>query len=61
MEQSLADLTIRRVITPEAALARTNRSDQLMGLLQSGGFSPVELERIQVNGSRPATEVKVQL
>jgi twitching motility protein PilT len=61
MEQSLADLTIRRVITPEAALARTNRIDQLIGLLQSGGFSPVELERIRINGSRPATEVKVQL
>jgi twitching motility protein PilT len=41
MEQSLADLTVRRVITLEAALSRTSRPDQLRGLLERMGF-PVE-------------------
>ncbi len=36
MEQSLADLTLRRVITREAALSRSTRPDQLEGLLERG-------------------------
>jgi twitching motility protein PilT len=59
MEQSLADLTLKRVITPEAAFARTSRPEQLLGLLESGGFPPYELETLSSNGSRAATEVKV--
>jgi twitching motility protein PilT len=59
MEQSLADLTLRRVITTEAAFSRTSRPDQLLGLLESGGFSHFELEAFSGNGLRTATEVKV--
>ena len=38
MEQSLAQLVLRRVITREVALEATNRSDQLEGLLERAGF-----------------------
>jgi twitching motility protein PilT len=44
MEQALADLTIKRVITPDAAFTRTNRREQLMVLLQSGGFPISEID-----------------
>ncbi len=36
MEQALADLTLRNVITREAALSRSSRPDQLLGLLERG-------------------------
>jgi twitching motility protein PilT len=39
MEQSLADLTIRRVITPEVAFSRTSKPDQLKGILERAGFT----------------------
>ena len=38
MEQSLADLTIKRIITLDVALSRSSRPDQLFGLLERGGF-----------------------
>ena len=38
MEQSLAELTLRGVITKEAALSRSSRADQLEGLLERAGF-----------------------
>jgi twitching motility protein PilT len=38
MEQSLADLTLRRVITLDVALSRSSRRDQLLGLLERAGF-----------------------
>jgi twitching motility protein PilT len=38
MEQALSELTLRRVITLETALSRTSRPDQLLGLLERGGF-----------------------
>ena len=38
MEQSLADLTTRGVISLETALAATSRPDQLRGLLERSGF-----------------------
>jgi twitching motility protein PilT len=38
MEQSLANLVLRRVITIETALACTSRPDQLKGLLERAGF-----------------------
>ncbi|MGH3103161.1 MAG: type IV pilus twitching motility protein PilT, partial [Gaiellaceae bacterium] len=41
MEQSLAELTVRRVITFETALGRTSRPAQLRGLLERMDF-PVE-------------------
>jgi twitching motility protein PilT len=41
MEQSLADLTLRRVITSEVAFSRTSRPDQLRGLLERAGFADI--------------------
>jgi twitching motility protein PilT len=42
MEQSLADLVLRRVVEFEVALTRSSRPAQLIGLLERAGF-PVEL------------------
>jgi twitching motility protein PilT len=39
MEQSLADLVIRRVVTPEVAFSRTSKPDQLKGILERAGFT----------------------
>jgi twitching motility protein PilT len=39
MEQSLADLVLRRVITPETAFSRSSRPDQLRGLLERAGMT----------------------
>jgi twitching motility protein PilT len=38
MEQALADLTMRRVINVDEALARSSRPDQLTGILERAGF-----------------------
>jgi twitching motility protein PilT len=38
MEQALADLTLRRVVNPEDALAHTNRRDILAGILERSGL-----------------------
>ena len=38
MEQALAELTMRRVITKDAALAASSRRDQLESLLERMGF-----------------------
>ncbi|MGZ4353146.1 MAG: type IV pilus twitching motility protein PilT [Gaiellaceae bacterium] len=38
MEQSLAELVIRRTITKELALSRSSRPEQLLGLLERAGF-----------------------
>ena len=38
MEQSLAELAQRHVVTKEAALSRSSRPDQLRGLLERAGF-----------------------
>src|SRR6058998_51095 len=42
MEQSLAELILRRVIELEVGLSRSSRRNQLIGLLERSGF-PVEL------------------
>ncbi|HEY6031073.1 MAG TPA: type IV pilus twitching motility protein PilT [Gaiellaceae bacterium] len=38
MEQSLAELVIRRTITKELAISRSSRPEQLLGLLERAGF-----------------------
>ena len=38
MEQALADLAMRRVVTLEEALSRSSRPDQLVGILERAGF-----------------------
>jgi twitching motility protein PilT len=42
MEQSLAELTLRNVITLEMALSRSSRPDQLLSLLERAGFEGAE-------------------
>jgi hypothetical protein len=39
MEQSLADLTLRGVISFDVALSRSSRPEQLHGLLERAGFA----------------------
>src|SRR6478672_7304282 len=39
MEQSLADLTLRGVISLDIALSRSSRPEQLLGLLERAGFA----------------------
>ncbi len=41
MEQSLADLVQRRVISTDVAYSRSSRTDQLAGILERAGFSDV--------------------
>ncbi len=38
MEQSLAELVLKRVITKETALSRSSRPEQLLGLLERAGW-----------------------
>jgi hypothetical protein len=38
MEQALADLAIRRVVSLEEALSRSSRPDQLEGILERAGY-----------------------
>jgi twitching motility protein PilT len=49
LEQALADLTHRNVVTREVALGRANRPEQLMGLLDRGAVNSQAAER----GLRP--------
>ena len=39
LEQALADLVVRSVVTKEAALTCTSRPDQLLGLLERSGVA----------------------
>jgi twitching motility protein PilT len=41
LEQSLADLVVRRVVSVDEAVARSSRRDELNGLLQRAGVSTV--------------------
>ena len=38
MEQALADLVLRGVVSLDEAMARTTRGDQLLGVLQRAGM-----------------------
>ena len=52
MEQSLANLVLRRVITLETALGCSSRPDQLEGLLERSGFeAPVAHAGLRVTGA----------
>jgi len=42
MEQSLADLTIRGVVTYDVALSRSSRPEQLVGILERAGLDVPE-------------------
>jgi twitching motility protein PilT len=49
MEQALADLTLRHVITVENAFSRTSKPEQLLQLLERGGMSQFELQSVTRN------------
>ena len=49
LEQSLADLTLRRVITEDVAMGATSRPEQLEGLLERAGF--------ETRGAKPTLRV----
>jgi hypothetical protein len=42
LEQALADLVIRGIVSKETALSRSSRPDQLLGVLKRGGFEALE-------------------
>ena len=46
MEQSLADLVMRRVVSLDAAMGCTSRPDQLNGLLERAGFLDTAVARV---------------
>jgi twitching motility protein PilT len=58
MEQSLADLVLRRVISLEDALGRSSRPEQLLGLLERAGLEVTSVdggsERVSVGTLRVA-------
>jgi twitching motility protein PilT len=57
MEQSLADLIQRRVVTVEDGLSRSSRPQQLIGILERAGF-PVDLQQVSpdLGGTAAAEE-----
>ena len=57
MEQSLADLTMRRVITSEVALSRTTHREQFLGLLERAGFTDFQSPAPSSHGLRVAAQV----
>jgi twitching motility protein PilT len=57
MEQALAELVLRNVVTVEVGLSRSSRPDQLRGLLERAGFdlgSPESEDRPPLGGLRVA-------
>src|SRR5262249_44608494 len=56
MEQSLADLVLRKVITPEVAFSRSSRREQLRGLLERSGATGPTL-KTPSNGSNGGNRV----
>jgi twitching motility protein PilT len=54
MEQSLADLTLRGVITMDVALSRSSRPEQLFGLLERAGYDVPSESYAPVTGLRLA-------
>jgi hypothetical protein len=59
MEQSLADLVLRSVITPELAFARSSRPDQLQGLLERSGMTKFTAPAVG-NGSTAGSETPAE-
>jgi twitching motility protein PilT len=55
MEQALADLAMRRVVTLEEAMSRSSRPDQLEGILERGGFDVASARaQAEAHGVAPA-------
>jgi twitching motility protein PilT len=56
MEQSLAELTLRGVLTLETALSRSSRPEQLLGLLERAGLDVSDAAGAPDPGLRIAAE-----
>jgi twitching motility protein PilT len=54
MEQALADMTIRRLITPQVAFSRCSRPEQLRGLLERSGFTDFDAPTVATSELRMA-------
>jgi twitching motility protein PilT len=54
MEQSLSELVMRRVISLQDGLARSSRTDQLIGLLERAGFPVDEMLATEEEQAAPA-------
>jgi twitching motility protein PilT len=54
MEQSLADLALRRIVNVEDALSRSSRPDQLQGILERSGMPVDFLLQNPSAGAQPA-------
>src|SRR5258707_10425231 len=53
MEQSLAELIIRGVVSMEIGLSRSSRPEQLQGLLERAGFAEASEPAAEHNGHAP--------
>jgi twitching motility protein PilT len=54
MEQALADLALRRVVSLDDALSRSSRPEQLTGILERSGFDVQgTLAMLESNGAQP--------
>ncbi len=60
MEQSLADLVLRRVVTAETAFARSSRPDQLRGLLERSGLTNLPDFAASQDGGLAQTTTRAQ-
>jgi hypothetical protein len=54
MEQSLAELILRGVITKETGLSRSSRPEQLAGLLERAGFDDPDAPSAEENANGAA-------
>jgi len=58
MEQSLAELIIRGIVTMEIGMTRSSRPEQLQGLLERAGFVDADASASTENGHAPVTAVE---
>jgi len=54
MEQSLAELILRNIVTKEVAMSRSSRPEQLIGLLERAGFEDPNAPRSAAATPEPA-------
>jgi hypothetical protein len=54
MEQSLAELVIRGIVSMDLAVSRSSRPEQLQGLLERAGFVDPNAPAADENGHSPA-------
>jgi twitching motility protein PilT len=55
MEQSLAELVIRGIVSMDIAVTRSSRPEQLQGLLERAGFEDPNAPAAEENGHAPVT------